>query len=84
MLYLSNTSKRMSTGNVIKVNMTVEPARTRREEVVCGSGVYSDEQRGEYLAIPLRVCAASTSSILAYKGEPAKKMQEMVFCHRAF
>ena len=66
MLYLSNTSKCMSTGNVIKRNMSVEPAKTRREEVVCGSEVYSDDQRGDYLAIPLRAHAVSTSSVLAY------------------
>ena len=66
MLYLSNTSKRMSAGNVIKRNMTVEPPKTRREEVVCRSGVYLDDQRGEYLAIPLRARVASMSSVLAY------------------
>ena len=66
MLYLSNTSKRMSIGNVIKRNMTVEPAETRREEGVCGSGVWSDDRRGEYLEIPLRARTVFMPSVLAY------------------
>ena len=44
--------------------MTVEPAETRGEEVACGSGVYSDGHRGEYLRITLRVRAASISPVL--------------------
>ena len=66
MLYLNSTSMRMSTGNVIKRNMTAEHTETRREEVVCGSGVQSDGHRGEYLRVPLRVRAVSISPVLAW------------------
>ena len=56
----------MSTDYVIKRNMIAEPADTRREEVVFGSGVQSDDRRGEYLEISLRARTVSTPSILAY------------------
>ena len=39
MLYLNNTSMRMSTDDVIKGNMIAEPADTRCEEIVLGPGV---------------------------------------------
>ena len=56
----------MSTGKVIKVNMTLQPAETRREEVVCGSVVWSDGHKGASLRIPLCIRAASMSPVLAY------------------
>ena len=66
MLYSSNTFMCMSTGDVIKRSMAAEPAETRREEAMCGSGVYPDCLRGEYLGIPLRVRADSRSPVLSY------------------
>ena len=46
---------RMSTRDAIKRSMMAEPAETRREEAVYGSGVYLDCLRGEYLGILLHV-----------------------------
>ena len=43
-----------------------EPAEIRREGVVCGSGVYPDCLRGEYLGNPLHVQANSRSPVLSY------------------
>ena len=56
----------MSIDDVMKINMILEPAETRWEEAVRGSGVWSDGHRGEYLKIPLCVQAVSMSPVLAY------------------
>ena len=80
MLYLNNMSMHMSTGNVIKRNMTAEPAETRREEGVCGSEVWSDDHRGEYLEIPLRARTVFTPSVLAYTKVNLQGKCKKCFC----
>ena len=43
--------------------MTVEPAGTREEEVVCRFGVQSDGRREEYLKTPLCVRVVTMSPV---------------------
>ena len=70
----------MSTGSVIKRNMTAEPAETRREEGACGPGVWSDDHRGEYLEIPLRARTVFTPSVLAYAKVNLQRKCKKWFC----
>ena len=63
---------RMSTGDVIKRNMIAETADTRREEVVFGSGVYSDDYRGISRGSLMRSnCSHALRGL--HRGEPVKK-----------
>ena len=73
MLYLNDTSMRMSIDDVINRNMIAEPADTQREEVVFGSGVSSDDYRGisrDSLTCPNYSHAIHRS---LRKGEPIKR-----------
>ena len=70
----------MSTDDVLKRNMNAEPVDTGREEVVFGSGVQSDDRRGEYLEISLRARTISTPSILAYAEVNLQRKCKKWFC----